>query len=105
LVRTLVERLKKFYACVRYFREDASLSSSPVLFAQIGTNKTPDLYLHWNCVKEQQRMINLPCPSMITADDLPLKNEVHFTRENDQIIGQHYAEAFLELKGQAPHCR
>ena len=103
-VRSAFDYTTKFSAFVHEFRNDVSLSTLPVVFAQIGTNTAPDVFVNWNTIKTQQKMSGLPCSAMVTTDDLPLKDEVHFTTESYQIIGQRYAEALVKLKTQMPHC-
>jgi hypothetical protein len=73
------------------------LPELPVVFAQIGTNTAPDIFVNWAVVKEQQRRVEMPFCVMITTDDLALKDVVHFTAESYKIIGQRFAEAYLSL--------
>jgi hypothetical protein len=39
----------------------------------------------------------MPCASMITTDDLPLRDAVHFTTESYRTIGERFAKAFLNV--------
>jgi len=87
----------EFAALVRDWRSDLNLPDLPVVFAQIGTNADPDRFKNWAIVKEQQRQVRLPSTSMITTDDLALKDYVHFTTESYQTIGQRFAKAYLDL--------
>jgi hypothetical protein len=41
---------------------------------------------------------------MITTDDLALADEVHFTTESYLLIGQRYADAFLQLTAVSNGC-
>lgn len=86
-----------FAVFVNNWRSDLNLPELPVVFAEIGTNTTPDIFPNWEVVKEQQRGVRLPFCTMITTDDLPLKDTVHFTTESYQIIGRRFAEAYLGL--------
>ena len=87
----------RFKIFVNDWRNDLGLPELPVVFAQIGTNKAPDIFVNWAIVKEQQGSVQMPFCVMITTDDLALKDAVHFTSESYQIIGQRFAEAYLNL--------
>ncbi|MBN1349304.1 sialate O-acetylesterase [candidate division KSB1 bacterium] len=87
----------KFSAFVTEIRRDLCLPELPVVFAQIGNTKKPDIHINWKLVKEQQASVNLPRCTMVTTDDLPLKDAVHFTTESYKIIGKRFADAFLRL--------
>jgi Carbohydrate esterase, sialic acid-specific acetylesterase len=93
-----------FSRFVSDIRNDLALVILPVVFAQIATNNTPRYFVNWHVIKEQQEMINLSCTAMIRTADLSLKDDVHFTTESYQIIGQRYAEAFLTLMASAREC-
>jgi hypothetical protein len=95
----------KFTTFVNDFRKDVSLPSLPVVFAQIGTNTAPEHFVNWNIVKEQQASVKLPCSAMISTDDLPLKDVVHFTPESYQKIGERFAETFWNLVTHRQSCR
>lgn len=86
-----------FTILVRDWRTDSSLPELPIVFAQIGTTRTPEKYPNWAIVQEQQQSVQLPFVEMITTKDLPLQDTVHFTTESYQIIGKRFAEAYLEL--------
>jgi hypothetical protein len=88
----------KFSVFVSDWRRDLNLPELPVVFAEIGTNTTPDQFPNWAVVQEQQRGVRLPFCAMITTDDLPLKDNVHFTTESYQIIGRRFAEAYTSLQ-------
>jgi hypothetical protein len=87
----------RFVVLVNNWRNDLGLPELPVVFAQIGSNTEPDIFTNWAIVKEQQRSVEMPFCVMITTDDLVLKDAVHFTPESYQIIGQRFAEAYLNL--------
>ncbi|MBW4694807.1 MAG: sialate O-acetylesterase [Lyngbya sp. HA4199-MV5] len=90
----------KFTSLIRDWRSDLKLPTLPVVFAQIGTNTQPDRFKNWAIVKEQQRQVKLPFSVMTTTDDLALKDYVHFTTESYQILGQRFAEAYLNLRSE-----
>jgi hypothetical protein len=77
---------------------DLSLPNLPLVFAQIGSNTAPEAFNNWQVIQEQQATVKLPCTTMITTQDLPLGDAVHFTTESYKIIGQRFAEAYLDLR-------
>ena len=82
---------------VRNWRTDLGLPELPVVFAEIGTTSAPDKFPNWAIVQEQQRGVQLPFVAMIPTQDLALKDEVHFTTQSYQMIGQRFAEAYLDI--------
>jgi hypothetical protein len=95
---------EKFATFLDDLRSDLSLSTMPVVFAQIGTNNAPTDYVNWEILKEQQKSTKLPCSAMITTDDLALADAVRFTTESYRTIGHRYAEAFLQLMSVTNDC-
>jgi hypothetical protein len=87
----------RFAVLVNNWRDDLGLPELPVVFAQIGTNRAPDIFVNWAIVKEQQSSVQMPFCVMITTDDLALKDAVHFTSESYQTIGKRFAEAYVNL--------
>jgi len=87
----------RFVVLVNNWRDDLGLPELPVVFAQIGANTAPDIFVNWAIVKEQQGSVQMPFCVMITTDDLALKDAVHFTSESYQTIGKHFAEAYVNL--------
>lgn len=86
-----------FAAFVNDLREDLQAPALPVVFAQIGADAgSPDIP-HWELVKEQQRSTRLPMTTMITTDDLPLMDGLHFTTASYRIIGERFAAAYVAL--------
>lgn len=85
----------RFELLVNHWRVDLGTPDLPVIFAQIGSNTAPDIFVNWEIVKEQQRSVQIPHCKMITTDDLALKDAVHFTTESYQIIGRRFAEAYI----------
>ena len=95
--RSAFDYTAKFSKFIHDVRHDLAAPHLPVVFAQIGTNKAPEAFVNWETVKEQQAMVNLPCASMITTDDLTLRDGVHFTTESYRTIGERFAKAFLNV--------
>jgi len=90
-----------FTKLVSDWRSDLGQPNLPVIFAQIGANGNPENFPNWEIVQEQQSQVKLPFCKMVVTDDLTLKDEVHFTTESYQVIGERFAEAYLSiLKGQ-----
>jgi hypothetical protein len=87
----------KFTVFISDWRSDLGLPELPVVFAQIGTNTRPNRYPNWKIVQEQQSSVRLPFCKMITTNDLTLGDTVHFTTESYEIIGERFAEAYLEF--------
>ena len=86
-----------FSAFITDFRKDLDQPNLPVVFAQIGKNTAPEEFPFWDLVKEQQLSIRLPNTGMITTDDLPLLDGLHFTTDSYRIIGKRFAEAYWNL--------
>jgi hypothetical protein len=86
-----------FSTFVNNMREDLHAPELPVVFAQIAANTYPNEVSYWELVKEQQRSTQLPHTAMITTDDLPLMDDLHFTADSYRIIGERFAAAYLEL--------
>jgi hypothetical protein len=68
----------------------------PVVFAQIGP-RPAEGFAEWETVQAQQASIRLPATAMITTDDLALQDVLHYTADSYQVIGQRFAEAYLQL--------
>ena len=94
----------KFSIFVNHLRNDLAQPTLPVIFAQIGMTTTPDIFVNWKAVQTEQQMVHLPCTEMITTDDLPLRDFVHFTTDSYKIIGKRFAEAYLNLIERYPGC-
>jgi hypothetical protein len=86
-----------FSVFINDFRQDLNTVDLPVVYAQIGTNNAPEAFPNWELVKVQQRLTQLADSAMITTDDLPLLDSVHFTTESSRIIGIRFAEAYWSL--------
>ncbi|NJK41069.1 MAG: sialate O-acetylesterase [Acaryochloridaceae cyanobacterium SU_2_1] len=86
-----------FAILIRDWRRDLNLPELPVVFAQIGTNTEPKRFKNWDVVKKQQCQVRLPFSVMVTTDDLPLQDYVHFTTASYQIIGQCFDKAYMQL--------
>ncbi len=88
-----------FAVVVNDWRTDLNAPDLPVVFAQIGTTTAPDKYPNWVTVQDQQQRIHLPSVAMIKTDDLPVRDDVHFTNDGYRMVGQRFAEAYLHLLG------
>jgi len=83
------------------FRGDVGQTDLPVIFAQIGADPASTEFLNWNMIKEQQASVTLPMTAMITTDDLPLMDGLHFTTDGYTILGKRFADAYWDLIEQA----
>jgi Carbohydrate esterase, sialic acid-specific acetylesterase len=88
-----------FTAFITNLRNDLQEPALPVVFAQLGSNTAPEAFTNWEVVKQQQLSVRLPMTAMITTDDLPLLDGLHFTTESYQTIGERFAEAYWDLVG------
>jgi hypothetical protein len=86
-----------FTALITRLRADLDQPRLPIVFAQIGNHTASDYFVNWQIVQQQQAAVDLPCAAMITTADLPLRDAVHFTSESYAVIGQRYAEAYVDL--------
>jgi hypothetical protein len=86
-----------FTQFVTDFRKDLGQPELPIVFAQLGSTSAMDAFTNWELVKEQQLAVELPMTAMITTDDLPLLDGVHFTAESYINIGRRFADAYWEL--------
>jgi hypothetical protein len=91
-----------FTAFIANLRNDLPEPDLPVVFAQIGTTWSPEAFPDWGTVREQQASIQLPMTAMITTDDLPLRDGLHFTTDSYRIIGKRFADAYWSLIEQSP---
>jgi hypothetical protein len=92
----------QFSTLINNFRQDLSEPNLPVIFAQIGSTRSPHLYINWQQVQQQQTLAKIPNSRMIQTNDLPLQDDVHFTTDSYQIIGERFAEAFWQLTQPKP---
>src|SRR5688572_15940914 len=86
-----------FTTFIADLRNDLHEPDLPIMFAQIGTNWSPEAFPNWDVVRKQQASIQLPMTTMITTDDLPLLDGLHFTSDSYRIIGNRFAEAYWSL--------
>ncbi len=86
-----------FATFITDLRNDLHEPDLPVVFAQIGTNWSPEAFPNWDIIREQQASIQLPMTTMITTDDLLLLDGLHFTSDSYRIIGNRFAEAYWSL--------
>lgn len=89
-----------FDAFITDLRADLDQPDLPVVFAQIGSNDSLVDYPNWNVVREQQSSIQLPGTAMVTTQDLPLMDGLHFTTDSYRMIGKRFAEAYWSLMEQ-----
>jgi hypothetical protein len=87
----------RFTELIQSLRRDLNLPALPVIFAQLGPMPPVTGFEEWETVQLQQASIQLPSTAMITTNDLPLQDELHFTADSYQIIGKRFAEAYLGL--------
>lgn len=86
-----------FTAFVTDLRNDLNEPDLPVVFAQIGTNWSPEAYPNWDVVTQQQATVELSMSARITTDDLSLLDGIHFTTDSYRMIGKRFADAYWDL--------
>ena len=86
-----------FAAFITDLRNDLHEPELPVVFAQLGHDPLSKDFPNWKIVQEQQSSIDLPMTAMITTDDLPLLDGLHFTTDSYRTIGRRFAEAYWSL--------
>jgi hypothetical protein len=97
-----VEWAQLFSAFITDFREDLHQPNLPVIYAQIGSNSSPEAFINWEIVQEQQSSVSLPMTAMISTNDLPLMDGLHFTAESYRVIGKRFSDAYWTLVDQEP---
>ena len=91
-----------FSEFVTDLRQDLDEPDLPVVFAQLGSNPRSSDFANWDVVKKQQSSFRLPMTAMITTDDLPLMDGIHFTTDSYRTIGRRFADAYWNLAKQLP---
>jgi hypothetical protein len=91
-----------FSAFITDFRNDLHEPELPVVFAQLGSDPMSTDYPNWQIVLDQQSSMDLPMIAMITTDDLPLLDGLHFTVDSYRIIGRRFADTYWDLVAQQP---
>ena len=91
-----------FTAFITDLRNDLNEPELPVVFAQLGPDLSSVDFPNWKIVQEQQSAIDLPMTAIITTDDLPLLDGLHFTVDSYRTIGRRFADAYWELVEQVP---
>jgi hypothetical protein len=86
-----------FTAFITDLRNDLHQPELPVVFAQIGTNWSPQAYPNWDVVMNQQATLELDMSAKIITEDLPLLDGIHFTADSYRIIGKRFADAYWDL--------
>lgn len=80
----------------RFEQRVASLRSDfgdvPIVFLQLGNHPNDATFPYWSLVREQQADIDLPCVTMINADDQSM-NGPHFYASGYDVIGIRAANA------------
>lgn len=91
-----------FAAFITDLRDDLHEPELPVVFAQLGHDPLSKDFPNWKIVQEQQSSIDLPMTAMISTDDLPLLDGLHFTADSYRTIGRRLSDAYWALAEQAP---
>jgi hypothetical protein len=91
-----------FSVFISSLRQDLNEPDLPVVYAQLGSRPPSADFAYWDVVKEQQSSLRLPMTAMITTDDLPLMDDVHFTTDSYRTIGKRFAHAYWNLAKQPP---
>lgn len=92
---------EKFERYVNDVRRDLGRPDLPVVFAQIGVHASPERYVNWEAVQQQQAAVDLPRTRMITTDDLTLRDRVHYDAASYDTVGRRFAEAMQALEAGA----
>ena len=91
-----------FSTFVADFRHDLEEPDLPVVFAELGERPTPEGFVNWELVKNQQRSVQMPMVTMIVTEDLPYHDGLHFTVDSYRTIGNRFAEAYWSLVETSP---
>jgi hypothetical protein len=86
-----------FRTFITDFRNDLHEPTLPVIFAQLGADASSTDFPYWKSVQEQQASVDLAMTTMVTTDDLPLMDGLHFTADSYETIGRRFAEAYWNL--------
>ena len=86
-----------FQQFIQDFRTDLKIPNLPVVFAQLGTQYLPSVFINWEIIKSQQASIDIPFTAMIITDDLEIDDSVHFRTASYDVIGTRFADAYLAL--------
>ena len=91
-----------FAEFITNLRNDLHEPELPVVLAQLGPDPLSNDFPNWKIVQAQQSAIDLPMTAMITTDDLPLLDGVHFTEDSYRTIGRRFSDAYWELTEHTP---
>jgi hypothetical protein len=91
-----------FTAFITDLRNDLHEPELPIVFARLGPDPLSKDFPNWKIVQEQQSSIDLPMTAIITTDDLPLLDGLHFTADSYRTIGRRFADAYWDLAEQVP---
>jgi hypothetical protein len=93
---------ERFGRLVLDLRDDLVEAELPVVFAQIGTTTALGAFSNWHLIKAQQASVRMPHVAMITTEDLPVFDGLHFTAESYRVIGERFAAAYWDLVERGP---
>lgn len=88
---------RKFTTFVNDIRRDLEAPELPVVFAQIGVHASPERYVNWEVVREEQARVQLLHVRMIETADLTLRDRVHYDTPSYRTIGRRFADAMAAL--------
>ena len=88
-----------FLKFVEDFRRDSGVENLPVVYTRVGRNGNPERFVNWDIVKQSQDSVvdgtaNL---AIVYTDDLPLKDEVHYTTKGTITLGERYSNKLQKL--------
>jgi hypothetical protein len=86
-----------FTTFITDLRHDLREPTLLVVYAQLGADPGTDAFPNWSVVKQQQASVSINRSAMITTDDLPLMDGLHFTADSYRIIGRRFADAYWSL--------
>lgn len=87
-----------FEEFVSNIRRDLELPDLKVVFAQIGTIGSRNIYPGWEVVKSRQENVSILNVAMIKTDDLELSGDmIHFTTASYIEIGKRFGAAYLRI--------
>lgn len=92
----------KFTTYVNDIRRDLDRPDLPIVFAQIGPHTSPERYVNWDVVRQQQASVDLPYVAMITTGDLSLRDRVHYDTPSYDVVGTRFAAAMDSLLQDGP---
>ncbi len=95
---------RRMRALLKAVRHDTGCPALPVVMVQISrvTTWAASQAVHWNSIQEQQRLLGMMIPGLVTvpAVDLPLDDPIHISGEGQVILGGRMAQAMRALRGE-----